>query len=175
MTANRRCRRPRPGTAYADRMTLTTVLPVPIARLVYRVGYVVLRVYWLLFRPCVTGVKCVLTDGDQVLLVRHSYGPRAWDLPGGSVKNGEEPANAARREMQEELGVVIDRWRPLGQLRTVIDHRRDSIHLFQAELHNPQLTIDLGELITARWFPRAELPGLGSFTRRILAVADNVK
>lgn len=154
-------------------MSLPAVLPVPLRRAVYRVGYAVLRVYWLLAHPSVTGVKCVLTDGDQVLLVRHSYGPRAWDLPGGSVKSGEPPADAARREMEEELGVAIDTWHPIGQIRIVIDHRRDSVHLFGAELRDPQLTIDRGELLTAGWFHRDQLPRVGRFTRQILALADD--
>ena len=40
-----------------------------------------------------------------MLLVRHTYGPRAWDLPGGAIKRGEPPIDAARREMDEELGL----------------------------------------------------------------------
>jgi 8-oxo-dGTP pyrophosphatase MutT (NUDIX family) len=149
------------------------LLPVPVQRLAYRGAYGLLRIYWMLFRPSVTGVKCLLNDGDRVLLVRHSYGPRSWDLPGGSVKAGEEPADAARREMHEELGVAIDTWHPLGQLRIVIEHRRDCVHLFQAELHDPELTIDPGELIAASWFPRAELPPVGRSTQRILAFAED--
>jgi 8-oxo-dGTP pyrophosphatase MutT (NUDIX family) len=164
------------GTAYADWMTLAIaareLLPVPVQRLGYRGAYWLLRIYWMLFRPSVTGVKCVLTDGDQVLLVRHSYGPRTWDLPGGSVKAGEEPADTARREMHEELGVAIEQWQPLGHLQIVIEHRRDCIHLFQAELHDPPLSIDRGELLAANWFSRAQLPHLGRYTRQILALTE---
>lgn len=167
-----------PGTAYADRVSLLTAagafLPVPIRRLAYRGAYSLLRIYWMVFQPSVTGVKCLLTDGDRVLLVRHSYGPRTWDLPGGSVKTGEEPASTARREMQEELGVAIDTWHRLGWLQIVIDHRRDCVHLFQAELNDPQLKIDRGELLAARWFQRSELPPLGRYTREILTLADGV-
>lgn len=38
---------------------------------------------------------------------RQSY-PDAWDLPGGHVVEGEEPRAALVRELQEELGVVVD-------------------------------------------------------------------
>jgi 8-oxo-dGTP pyrophosphatase MutT (NUDIX family) len=147
-------------------------LPVPLRRLGYRLAYAVLGVYWFLFRPTGRGVKCVLTDGDQVLLVRHTYGPRGWDLPGGSVKSGEEPASAARREMYEELGVSVDSWRMIGELKVVIDYRRDILHCFQAELPSPRLNIDRGELSAADWFRRSELPRLGLYTRQILALVD---
>lgn len=147
-------------------------LPVPVRRFGYRSAYAALRVYWFLFRPTMSGVKCVLTDGDRVLLVRHTYGPRAWDLPGGSVKSGEAPVSAAQREMYEELGVSVDSWRLFGELRAVIDHRRDHVHLFQAELESPRLNIDRGELRAAGWFRRTELPRVGRYTRQILALAD---
>ena len=147
-------------------------LPVPLLRLAYRSAYAALRVYWFLFRPTMNGVKCVLTDGDQVLLVRHTYGPRGWDLPGGSIKSGEPPASAARREMYEELGVSVDSWRLLGELEVQIDYRTDCVHCFQAELPSPQLTLDPGELSDAGWFRRTELPKLGRYTRQILALVD---
>src|SRR5437763_5090787 len=119
-------RDPRTPTPYPDRMQL----PVPVKRLGYRVAYAGLRTYWFVRRPKLSGVKCVLTDGDEVLLVRHTYGPRAWDLPGGAIKRGEAPLHAASREMNEELGVSIDDWRALGAVRVIVDHRRDLVHCF---------------------------------------------
>ena len=149
-------------------------VPVPILRLGYRAAYAGLRVYWFLARPEVSGVKCVITDGERVLLVRHTYGPRGWDLPGGTVKRGEEPVIAARREMNEELGVSIENWRPLGLFSLNIDHRRDKLHAFQAELHAPRIELARGELADANWFSRQALPrNLGRYTRPILARLAN--
>ncbi|WP_285724481.1 NUDIX hydrolase [Psychromicrobium xiongbiense] len=48
-------------------------------------------------------------DGQQVLLTRqYRYPIDRWifDLPGGAGDAGEEPAAAARRELEEELGLV---------------------------------------------------------------------
>jgi 8-oxo-dGTP pyrophosphatase MutT (NUDIX family) len=105
-----------------------------------------------------TGVKCLITDGDRLLLVRHAYGRRAWDLPGGSRKRGESPQAAARREMREELGVTIDDWQDLGQIDLRMNHRADSLYCFQAELSAPALSIDRGELACASWFEIDRLP-----------------
>jgi hypothetical protein len=71
--------------------------------------------------------------------------------------------------MREELGVKIEGWRYLGRMDIVIEHKRDSLHCFQAELTSPEVMIDLGELSAAEWFPARRLPDkMGRYTRVIL-------
>ncbi|HEY2549066.1 MAG TPA: NUDIX domain-containing protein [Streptosporangiaceae bacterium] len=50
-------------------------------------------------------VGAVLDDQGQVLLQRRADSGR-WTLPGGIVEPGEQPADAAVREVYEETGVV---------------------------------------------------------------------
>lgn len=50
----------------------------------------------------------------RVLLVDPSYKPD-WDLPGGMAEANEPPAEAARRELREELALAI----PVGRLLCV--------------------------------------------------------
>jgi ADP-ribose pyrophosphatase YjhB (NUDIX family) len=58
----------------------------------------------LVFLP---SVACVIRDSvDRVLLVRHVEG--WWNLPGGFIEPGETPAEAARRETQEEASVEVE-------------------------------------------------------------------
>ncbi|HWD85399.1 MAG TPA: NUDIX domain-containing protein [Solirubrobacteraceae bacterium] len=133
-------------------------IPVPIRRLIYRVGYQILQAIWLVTRPTLRGVKCVLTDGDRVLLVRHTYGRRWWDLPGGAIQRGEPPGGAAHREMTEELGLSDVDWRPAGEIEVVNRRRTDHLHCFIAESAAPVIRIDPGELQEARWFARDQLP-----------------
>ncbi len=133
-------------------------LRIRLLRLGYRTAYLGLRVWWFLARPPAVGVKCLLFDGDRVLLVRHTYGPSRWEVPGGSIKRGEAPLQAARREVAEELGLDIDGWRELGVVSGPNAHRYETLHCYAAEVHSPQLTLARGEIAEARWFPRAELP-----------------
>lgn len=133
-------------------------LPPSARRLAYRWAYRVLRVFWFVARPQKHGVKCLLTQADRILLVRHTYGQRSWDLPGGGIKRGEPPLSAARREMREELGVEAADWSPAGQIRGSQDFRHDTVYCFWAELPDLALTLDRGEIASAAWFARAELP-----------------
>ncbi|HZU60605.1 MAG TPA: NUDIX domain-containing protein [Solirubrobacteraceae bacterium] len=145
-------------------------LPVSLRRLGYRSAYWALRVYWFLLRPSSRGVKCVLTHGEDVLLVRHTYGPRAWELPGGGTRGDEEPVATARREMNEELGITIDDWTRRGETVVDLGHHRDRVQFFTAELPAPEIKLNRAELSEARWFPRGQLPpDLGRYARAIIA------
>ena len=58
-----------------------------------------------------------ITNGGEVILVRqyrHAIGRSAWELPAGSLKPHEEPAAAAKRECQEEIGLVAGHVEKLG-------------------------------------------------------------
>ena len=154
---------------------MTVSVPLTLRRLGYRLAYRGLQVFWFLARPTKRGVKCVVTDRDRVLLVRHTYGRRSWDIPGGSIKRRESPLSAARREMSEELGLDGAEWTEIGELRGRVDHRHDTIHCFRVELSAPTLTIDPGELAAARWFSRDELPAdLGPYVGEIITRAPTI-
>jgi ADP-ribose pyrophosphatase YjhB (NUDIX family) len=145
-------------------------VPLQVRRVAIRFAYAGLRTYWFLVRPHVVGVKCVLTEGEDVLLVRHTYGRRDWDLPGGTVKRRELPLDAARREMQEELGRRIEDWVDFGELYVDTNHHHDNLHLFHAQVGDRELDLDLTELAEAGWYPRDALPpDLARFVRPILA------
>lgn len=65
-------------------------------------------------------VAAVLFDSaGRVLLSRrpdHAHLGGLWEFPGGKVEVGEEPKQALRRELQEELGVELTCARPLIQV-----------------------------------------------------------
>jgi 8-oxo-dGTP pyrophosphatase MutT (NUDIX family) len=155
-------------TAYPENVEL----PIRLRRLAYRCAYGVLWVYRSVAKPALHGVKCVLVDSDRILLVQHTYGRRQWDFPGGGLKRNESPLSAARRETKEELGVDIDHWLAIGDVLSRFQRTNSTMHCFRAELHDPQLTLDHGELLAARWFALDELPpNLAGHVAPILAHA----
>jgi len=67
------------------------------------------RLVWRAFGPRTVGIRGLVVDAEgRVLLVRHTYGPPAWHLPGGGVKRRESLLDALRRELREETGVEVD-------------------------------------------------------------------
>lgn len=58
----------------------------------------------------------ILHDAEgQIMLVRPTYRDDTWEIPGGGTEHGEQPLETARREVTEELGLVL----PLGRLLVV--------------------------------------------------------
>jgi 8-oxo-dGTP pyrophosphatase MutT (NUDIX family) len=60
-------------------------------------------------RHYVGAVGAIFNDAGQVLLMEHVFRAEfPWGLPGGWVERGESPADAVRREVEEELGLSIE-------------------------------------------------------------------
>jgi 8-oxo-dGTP diphosphatase len=53
-------------------------------------------------------VAAVIEKNGKVLVcqrTRHQTMPLKWEFPGGKIEEGEQPHDALRRELEEELGI----------------------------------------------------------------------
>jgi 8-oxo-dGTP diphosphatase len=54
-------------------------------------------------------VAGLIEKGGKLLVcqrTRHQTMPLKWEFPGGKIEEGEQPRDALRRELEEELGIV---------------------------------------------------------------------
>jgi hypothetical protein len=79
----------------------------------YRLGFPLARIWWRLRRQRHEGALVAVHVGPALLLVRSSY-RIAWNFPGGTIRRGETPEMAARRELVEEIGLAGYRLLPAG-------------------------------------------------------------
>jgi 8-oxo-dGTP pyrophosphatase MutT (NUDIX family) len=80
-------------------------LPAPLHRVALRLAHGVRRRWWRIRSPRIAGCRIIALDCEgRVLLIRHSYGSDNWMPPGGGLAHGEDPLNAACRELREETG-----------------------------------------------------------------------
>ena len=94
------------------------------------------------------------------MLVKSSYRAE-WNFPGGSVRPGETPDAAARREMEEEIGLSSYTLLPAGSASGIWDGRRDWVHLFELHLDCiPELLLDNREIAAAHLALPEELHGI---------------
>jgi len=107
------------------------LLPRPLHRLALRLGDRLRKQWWRRFHPKLHGCCVIaLDEAGRVLLVRHSYGSSEWSFPTGSIKRGEHPERAARREFTEETGAVIAELRTLSIVRDDLFGARHIQHVF---------------------------------------------
>ncbi|MEK7535945.1 MAG: NUDIX hydrolase [Patescibacteria group bacterium] len=71
-------------------------------------------------RKLMSSTVIFLNESDKVLILRTTY-KKDWEVPGGGIEQDESPMEAAVREVQEELGITINRPDLLG-----VDYRHTS-------------------------------------------------
>jgi 8-oxo-dGTP diphosphatase len=115
------------------------------------------------------GAMCLITRDDGArLFVRHSY-RNGWGVPGGLLKRGEEPADGARRECMEEVGLAIELDLPPTVFVDPAVRRVDVIYTARpADPDETEAGPCSAELLEARWFSPAETPALQHETANAL-------
>lgn len=58
------------------------------------------------------GVYGLIIEDGKILLIKKANGPYKGklDLPGGSIEFGEKPEDTLKREIEEETGIMIDKY-----------------------------------------------------------------
>ena len=111
------------------------------------------------------GVSIAVTSTDRRLLVHRradhkDVWPGMWDIAaGGVVSAGEEYEQAARRELAEELGVVVDAMEHLGGGHFVDDAVAVIAHGYVV-VHDGPFTFGDGEIAEVRWVTLDQLDTL---------------
>lgn len=98
-------------------------------------------------------------EGDVYLVRQYRVGSNGslLEVPAGTVEPGEDPAECARRELQEETGYAAAKWEFLGKFYLAPGYSTELMHLYLAsDLRESQLAQDLDEEIEVEKVPLGE-------------------
>jgi len=84
----------------------------------------------------------ILPNGNVLLVrqFRYALGAPLFELPAGKLEKGELPADAIKRELEEETGYCTDQWEHLTTVYTSPGFCNEALHLFAAR--NIQLSVN---------------------------------
>lgn len=120
------------------------------------------RLVWRFRQPKFSaGVVAVIFDqNDQVLLVEHVFHPYVpWGLPGGWVDRRENPNEAIKRELREELELDTEVG-PVLLVEVDLGNHLDFAYLCYAQNQVGKLS---KELLDYAWYPVDAMPRLPRF------------
>ena len=101
----------------------------------------------------------ILKDGKVLVCqrTRHQSMPLKWEFPGGKIEDGEQPRDALRRELEEELGIDAHIGEEVARIRHdyknggAVELRFYVVNEYTGEMEN-RIFRDV------RWAKRSELP-----------------
>lgn len=117
-----------------------------------------------------TAGAVIIDDSGRVLLLKHRFRPGSgWGIPGGFIEAGEQPEEALRRELLEEIDLELDFPRVL-LVRSLARPRQIEIIYSGRPRGTPE---PQGmEIKEAAWFSPDALPtGLSADQRELISLA----
>jgi len=86
----------------------------------------------------------IVKDGKLLVCqrTRHQTMPLKWEFPGGKIEEGEQPRDALRRELDEELGIAATVGDELARIQheypnhTTVELRFFVVRQYQGEIEN---------------------------------------
>ncbi len=138
---------------------LSSLVPV-------KVKIVTLVTLYMPDRPMPAVKSLIERDGKYLLIATKSGDRKFWTLPGGRIEFGEEPLEALRREVREEVSVEVDVGEPLGMYTFFYGEPEKQVVLtvFSCSIEDGE--IDIGSnpadenIVEHGWFSREELGDL---------------
>lgn len=107
-------------------------------------------------RFTVTAAGIIVDENNKVLLLKHRFRPGGgWGIPGGFIEAEEQPEEALRRELREEVGLEVEDVR-LFSTRTFKTAKQVEI-LFRGRAKGGALPQSI-EISKAAWFTLEQLP-----------------
>ncbi|MBS1852602.1 MAG: (deoxy)nucleoside triphosphate pyrophosphohydrolase [Acidobacteria bacterium] len=115
----------------------------------------------------------IVKDGKILVCQRtkHQTMPLKWEFPGGKIEEGEQPRDALRRELEEELGIHANIGDEVARIKHeypnggAVELRFFAVPAYEGELEN-RIFRDM------QWAERSQLPTFDFLEADLTLVRD---
>lgn len=85
------------------------------------------------YKPCKQVYGICFNQQSEILIIKNPNGGD-WQIPGGKPERGESYSETLKREMQEEANVRVEKVRPLGVQKVVVEKEGEQEVYFQMRM-----------------------------------------
>jgi 8-oxo-dGTP pyrophosphatase MutT (NUDIX family) len=128
-------------------------LPDILVRLLLKVAYFASIIFCFVFRPATKSAIIAVWLKNKVLIIKNSYYHK-YVIAGGYINIGENPVEAAVREVKEEIGIIADpnQLKKVCVIKETFNYKRETINCFELILNGPpHIQLDHREVVWAEF------------------------
>lgn len=107
------------------------------------------------------GGVAVLAEKDGAFLFvmqyRHPMGGEMLEIPAGTRNINELPEETAKRELEEECGLIAKELKPFGRVAVSPGYTDEVIYIYYAdEFSDGTVNLDEDEFLTSKWIKKSD-------------------
>ena len=88
------------------------------------------------------GIVAVTKENKILLIKQYRYviNEYSWEIPGGGIDKGETTTDAAKRELNEETGIIAEEFYKIGIFHSLNSLNTEKVTIFYSKIEEVELT-----------------------------------